>query len=339
MTQTSTQLRRRRLLAALPLLVTGLYVRGALADASVRQASRSLMGTRLDMTVQADSGVDTDLAMSAAFAEMQRLVDLMSRYRIGNPVHALHLASGLQPIAVPSELLDVLQMAQAMSQRSEGAFDITVGALTAWDFTQATPIVPDATEVEHERQLVNYRDLVINPSESTAFLRKRGMRIDLGGIAKLPILQAGMRTLHQHGIRNAMLNGGGDVVVKGQLQGRDWRIGLRDPRAPERILGTVELNDGYVAASGDYERFFIRNGHRYHHVLDPKTGQPSTGPHGVALISRTPDGINGMGAVIMVAGAKVGRSLIAPMKQVDALIVDRGEGLWLSPGMASRLHG
>lgn len=338
MTQTSPHLQRRRLLAALPLLVTGLYMRGAFADASVRQASRSLMGTRLDMTVQAERGVDADLAMSAAFAEMQRLVDLMSRYRIGNPVHALHLASGIQPIAVPSELLNVLQMAQAMSQRSQGAFDITVGALTAWDFTQTVPIVPDATEVDHERQLVNYRDVVINPAKSTAFLRKRGMRIDLGGIAKLPILQAGMRTLHQHGIRDAMLNGGGDVVVKGQLQGRDWRIGLRDPRAPERILGTIDLNDGYVAASGDYERFFIRNGHRYHHVLDPKTGQPTMGPHGVALVSRIPDDVNGLGAAIMVAGASVGRSLLAPLKQVDALIVDADQGLWFSSGMAGRLH-
>lgn len=338
MTQTSLQLRRRSLLAALPLLVTGLYLRPALADTTVRQASRSLMGTRLDMTVQAGRGIDTGLAMAAAFTEMQRLADLMSRYRIGNPVHALHLASGLQPVTVDPELLSVLQMAQAMSKRSQGAFDITVGALTAWDFTQAVPVVPEAAEVEHERQLVNYRDLVINPVQSTAFLRKRGMRIDLGGIAKLPILQAGMRTLQQHGIRNVMLNGGGDVVVTGQLQGRDWRIGLRDPRAPERILGTIDLNEGFVAASGDYERFYIRDGHRYHHVLDPKTGQPTSGIHGVALVSRTPDAINGLGAAIMVAGTSAGRGLLAPLKQVDALIADSHQGLWLSSGMAGRLH-
>jgi thiamine biosynthesis lipoprotein len=185
---------------------------------------------------------------------------------------------------------------------------------------------------------VNYRDLVINPTQSTAFLRKRGMRIDLGGIAKLPILQAGIRTLQQHGIRNAMLNGGGDVVVTGQLKGRDWRIGLRDPRAPDRILGTIDLNEGFVAASGDYERFFIRDGHRYHHVLDPKTGRPTTGTHGVALVSRTPEAINGLGAAIMVAGASAGRGLLAPLKQVDALIVDSHQGLWVSSGMAGRLH-
>ncbi len=338
MTQTRHHLGRRRMLATLPLLVTGFYLHPERAEATVRQASRSLMGTRLDITVQVDSSVDTDLAISAAFAEMQRLVDLMSRYRIGNPVHALHFASGIQPIAIAPELMNVLQMAQAMSQRSRGAFDITVGALTAWDFTQTSPVVPDAAELAHERQLVDFQDLILNPAQSTAFLRKRGMRIDLGGIAKLPILQAGMRTLQQHGIRNAMLNGGGDVVVKGQLHGRDWRIGLRDPRAPERILGTIDLNAGFVAASGDYERFFIRNGRRYHHVLDPKSGQPTSGPHGVALVSRTLDEINGLGASIMVAGASAGRSLLAPLQQVDALIVDAHAGLWLSRGMAGRLQ-
>ena len=163
------------------------------------------------------------------------------------------------------------------------------------------------------------------------------MRIDLGGIAKLPILQAGLRVLKDHGIRNAMLNGGGDVLVSGQLQGRDWRVGLRDPRAPERILGTVNLSEGFVAASGDYERFFIRDGQRFHHILDPHTGQPTSGPHGVALIARTLEDINGLGAAIMVAGAEAGRTMLKPLKSVDALIVEPDQGLWLSPGMAQRL--
>ena len=200
-------------------------------------------------------------------------------------------------------------------------------------------MVPPAAEIAQELPLVDYRQLVLSEKNSTAYLRRRGMRIDLGGIAKLPILQAGMRVLKDHGIHNAMLNGGGDVLVSGQLQGRDWRVGLRDPRAPERILGTVALSEGFVAASGDYERFFLRDGRRFHHILDPHTGQPTNGPHGVALIARTLEDINGLGAAIMVAGADAGRAMLKPLQSVDALMVEPNQGLWVSPGMGRRLQG
>jgi len=329
---------RRRMLVGLPLLATSLFLKPALADPRVRQASRSLMGTRLDITVQTRNGDVAEAAMAGAFAEMARLSDLMSRYLVGSEVSALHLAAGLQPVAVAPEMMHVLKMARQMSERSQGAFDITVGAFHGWNFDPAQTIIPDAAEIARELPLVNYRDLILDEKSASAYLRRRGMRVDLGGIAKLPILQAGMQALKRHGVTDAMINGGGDVLVSGQLQGRDWRVGLRDPRAPERIVGVLELNEGFVAASGDYERCFVRNGRRYHHILDPKSGQPTLGPHGVALVSRKLEDINGLGAAIMVAGDEAGRRLLEPLKGVDALIVESDQRLWLSPGMAGRLN-
>ena len=161
--------------------------------------------------------------------------------------------------------------------------------------------------------------------------------MDLGGIAKLPILQAGLRKLKNRGVVNAMINGGGDVLVTGQLHGRPWRVGLRDPRQPSQLLGVVALSEGFVAASGDYERFMVQGGKRLHHILDPKTGYPSTGPHGVTLISEQLEPINGLGTALMVAGAQAGRTRVANTPGVDALIVDADNSLWLSPGMAQRL--
>lgn len=329
---------RRRMLAGLPLLATALFLKPALADPRVRQASRTLMGTRVDITVQALNADAAEAAMATAFAEMARLSDMMSRYRATSVVSALHLAAGLQPVAVAPEMMHALKMARQMSERSQGAFDITVGAFQGWNFDPAQTIIPDAAEIARELPLVNYRDLILDEKSATAYLRRRGMRVDLGGIAKLPILQAGMQVLKRHGMADAMINGGGDVLVSGQLQGRDWRVGLRDPRAPERIVGVLDLSEGFVAASGDYERCFVRNGRRYHHILDPKTGQPTAGPHGVALVSRKLEDINGLGAAIMVAGAEAGRRLLAPLKGVDALLVESDQRLWLSAGMAKRLH-
>lgn len=328
---------RRRLLASLPLLATAMFLKPALADPKVQQASRNLMGTRVDITVQGGDVDASGVAMNAAFAEMARLSDMMSRYRIRSAVSALHLAAGLQPVAMAPEMMAALKMAGQMSERSQGAFDITVGAFNGWNFDPAQTSIPDAAEIARELPLVNYRDLILDEKSASAYLRRRGMRIDLGGIAKLPILQAGMAVLKRHGINDAMINGGGDVLVSGQLQGRDWRVGLRDPRAPERILGVLALSEGFVAASGDYERCFVRNGRRFHHILDPKTGQPTIGPHGVTLVSRKLEDINGLGAAIMVAGAQAGRRLLEPLKGVDTLIVESDQRLWLSPGMASRL--
>jgi thiamine biosynthesis lipoprotein len=330
-------LSRRAFGAALPLLATALYLRPALADPQVQRASRPLMGTQLDITVQAPDAEQRQLALQAAFAEMERLAGMMSRYRADSLVAALQRAAGREAVPLPAEMFAVLQMAKAMAQRSGGAFDPSIGALAEWNFDPARPAMPTPEQLARELPLVDHRDLLLDERASTARLRRAGMRLDLGGIAKLPILAAGMQTLRRHGIEHAMLNGGGDVLVSGQLQGRDWRIGLRDPRAPAQLLGTLALSEGWVAASGDYERCFERAGRRYHHILDPHSGQPSQGPHGVVLVARRMEAINGLGAAIMVAGADAGRRWLAQTPEVDALIAGRDGGLWRSAGMVRRL--
>jgi thiamine biosynthesis lipoprotein len=331
-------LQRRRLIFGLPALACGLVVPTVQARAGVHRSARVLMGTRVDLTLQGDDASILDGAAAAAFSEMQRLADMMSRYRSNSALNAINLAAGLQPVAAPPELMQVLLMARRASQTSGGAFDITVGALRAWDFAPDHPTVPSSQQVCEQLRWVNPQGLMLDEQAGTAYLTQRGMRLDLGGIAKLPILQAGMRQLLSHGITNAMINGGGDVLVNGQLDGRAWRIGLRDPRQPDRLLGVVALSHGFVAASGDYERFVMHQGRRLHHILDPRTGWPTQGPHGVALISDQLDAINGLGAAIMVAGTAAGRARVAQTPGLDALIVDADNSLWLSPGMAARLQ-
>lgn len=334
----STQLSRRRLSLALPLMAFGLVVPPVRARAGVVQASRSLMGTRVDLTLQGADEAALGHAAEAAFTEMRRLADMMSRYRSTSVLNAINLSAGLQAVKVPAELMQVLKMAQSAALSSGGGFDVTVGSLRAWNFDPAQPSIATAAQVAAQLKLVDFRALVLDERAGTAYLTQRGMRLDLGGIAKLPIVQAGMQRLRREGVVNAMINGGGDVLVEGQLNGRAWRVGLRDPRQPERLLGSVSLARGFVAASGDYERFVMHEGQRLHHVLNPRTGYPTQGPHGVALVSEQLEAINGLGTAIMVAGAPAGRERLARTPGVDALIVDADNSLWLSPGMAQRLE-
>lgn len=328
------ELLRRRLTFALPMLACGLVVPSVHAKSDVHQTSQTLMGTRVDLTLQGEDSAALTVAAGAAFAEMNRLADMMSRYQPTSVLNSINLMAGLQPVSVPSELMTVLMMARQAGQDSGGAFDSTVGSLRDWDFSAEHPSLPSAQRIATQLPLVNQKTgLVLNERAGTAYLTQRGMRLDLGGIAKLPILQAGQRQLQTHGVINAMINGGGDVLVMGQLNGKPWRVGLRDPRQPNQLLGVVALNQGFVAASGDYERFFMYKGRRFHHILNPKTGYPSEGPHGVTLISQQLELINGVGAALMVAGSNFSRTRIGNTPGLDALIVDANSNIWRSGGM------
>jgi thiamine biosynthesis lipoprotein len=325
---------RRRCLAGLGLLATGLFVRPALASPHVQRASRELLGTRVDIVAQ---GRQASQAVALAFTEMARLERLMSRYRPDSEVSALNRSAGQAAVEVSPETLAVLQRGQQLARLSDGAFDITIGGYQGWSFDPANPRLPSAAQLLRERALVNHRHLVLDPVNRRARLLHAGARVDLGGVAKLPILQAGMAVLQAHGLDGAMLNGGGDVLVTGQLLGRDWRIGLRDPRAPERLLGTLELSDGVVASSGDYERAFTLQGKRYHHVLDPRTGLPTQGVRGVALLARSSQAVNGWGATAMLLGAAKGQGLLAGLPSVASLVVDAQAQTWMSSGMRDQL--
>lgn len=328
---------RRHLALGLPLAAAGLWLVPQAVRAASVGAQRTVMGTVVDIRVNHPQEATAQAAVEAAFDEMQRLERMMSRYESGNPLSTLHAAAGIQAVQISPEIFSVLHAGQAVATASHGAFDMTIGALQDWDFRAGHYHAASAQAVKSQLPLVQASDLVLDAHRHTAYLKRQGMRLDLGGIAKLPILQAGMRTLRAHGIGSAMVNGGGDVLVAGGNHGAPWRVGIRDPLRPTGILGTIALHDGVVASSGDYERCFTQDGRLHHHVLDPRTGFPSTGPHGVVLVSRDPARVNGWGAATMVAGSAFGQHQILQTSGVEGIIVGRDRQTWMSPGMSSLL--
>lgn len=332
-------LNRRRFAMALPLLGAAAWIPvHASVPAGVVRSQRVLMGTQVDLVTHGPDARVLATAMDLAWREMERLSALMTRYHPASTVSAIGRAAGRHPVAVGPEVMAVLKEAQALSAQTQGAFDATIGSLKAWQFGEGAHILPDAREIEAQRRLVGWRGLVLDERAGTAFLKQRGMALDLGGVAKLPILEAGMRALRHNGVDNAMLNGGGDVLVAGQLQGRPWRVGLRDPREPQRLIGVLPLEgQAIVASSGDYERFFMARGERQHHILDPVTGRPTQGPRGVSLLARDAASVNGLGTAIMVMGSAGAQGLLKDRPGVQALVVDRDHGVWQSPGMAASL--
>lgn len=317
-------LSRRGCIGGLGLLLVAGVVPAAWAATGVVRTSRQMMGTRIEVVAQ---GAQAALAVSRALAEMARLEGLMSRYRSDSDIAALQAAAGQRPVSVAPETMAVLQTAQALSRQSSGRFDITVGAY-GWSFEPGRPRLPEARELQQQSTRVGHRRVQLDPLAGQAMLLQAGMKLDLGGVAKLPILSAGMQVLRQHSLEGAMINGGGDVLVTGHLQGRDWRIGLRNPVKPEQLLGTVSLSEGVVASSGDYERCFAYKGTRYHHMLDPRTGWPVQGVRGVAMMADEIGPLNGRGAMAMLLGAPAARQMLGSLPGVHSLLVDAQGQLW-----------
>ena len=298
--------------------------------------TRVLMGTAVQVSIEGADEARLRDAAGEAFGEMARLSAMMSHYEPSSVVSEIGRAAGVRPVAVPAELMQVLRMARSVSRETRGAFDVTIGALSGWRFRADDPAMPSPAQIDAQRKRVDYRRLVLDEKSGAAFLELPGMRLDLGGIAKLYILRAGLRRLEGRGER-ALVNGGGDVAAWSAPGAPSWRVGVRDPRAPERILGWVDVNRGFVASSGDYERSFVREGVRYHHILDPRTGRPARGAHGATLVSERLEDVDGYGVAIMIGGIAEAKRLVREHCGLDALVVGADGDLWLSPGMRTRL--
>ena len=335
---------RRRFALATPLLGSlGLLAPpvgwAGTAGSGPQRASRALMGTQVDIVTDGSSSATLQAAMTQAFARMQALEAMMSRFRSDSLLQQINTQAGKTAVAVPAEMMEVLQQAQAVWHASNGAFDPTVGALAAWRFEPGRQAMPTPAQISEALRHIGANKLQLDAANSTALLTQADMALDLGGIAKLPILAAGLKTLQEHGIQNALINGGGDVVAIGQLQGRPWRVGIRDPRQPAQLLGVIAIDgQGVVASSGDYERWFERNGQRYHHVLNPRTGWPTTQVHGVALVARDVAAVNGWGTALMVQGPAAAPAWSRQHPDVAVLVAGSDGQVWKNAAMAQQLQ-
>jgi len=236
-----------------------------------------LMGTTVETTARSEDINLCKEALVASYEEMERIENLLSCEKDSSEISAINRASGLHPVKVSSETLEMVKRAKNYCEKYNGVFDIAIGPLTdLWGFSEDKEIVlPEERVIKKLTKLVNYNDIVIDEKDTTVFLKKKGMSLDLGGIAKGYAIDRGSAVLKQLGIKDFILNAGGDIYVSGRKDKADlWEIGIKHPRNTNELIAMFQLKDYAVATSGDYERFKIINGARYHHILDPATGYP-----------------------------------------------------------------
>jgi thiamine biosynthesis lipoprotein len=281
-------------------------------------------------------GVGPKKATSRAIdLAMKRMQEIDSKFNMLNPRSPLYAFNhqGV-PISDP-EIIDVIRAALEVARKSDGAFDITISPLVElWGFYGDSPHLPQEEQVRECLNHIGSRYLVLD--DGTLKKTEADVRIDLGGIAKGYAISQAVKVLKAQGVTSALIDAGGDVYAMGKRGNKPWKVGIRSPRG-EELLGYVEVEDLAVMGSGDYERFFMKDGKRYHHIFDPKTGYPAQGLSGTTLIYPDPMLADAWNTALFVLGPKKGLEIVEKTPAMETIMVTTEGKALFSSGMKNAL--
>jgi len=294
-------------------------------EEKIYKKSKIMMDTVVTITVVSHSENRAEHAINSAFSEIRRLEELFDFYSLDSDVSRINKHAGLYPVTVSHDTLNVLERAYFVSDKTGGAFDVTSGSLLAlYDFSRG--IKPQPYSIEKRLPFVNYKAVHIDRKDPGVFLEKAGMLIDLGGIVKGYAADRAVETLKKDGIRSGLVAVAGDIRAFGlKPNGKPWKIGIKNPRAEGKdddIMATLDLRDLAISTSGDYERFFILEGERYHHIISPATGYPVRTCRSVSIIAGEGVLADAFATGVFVLGPEKGINLIEKMG-FSGLIIDQ----------------
>jgi thiamine biosynthesis lipoprotein len=293
-----------------------------------------LMGTRVSVELWADDEARGRELVAEVMREYHRIDDAMSTYKPDSEISRVNSHAAEAPMVISDELFRLVERSLELSVASGGAFDITydsVGYL--YDFRARQR--PTDRQIEERIGAVDYRHVVLDRARGTIFFKAKGVRINLGGIAKGYVVEHAAAMLRARGVEHALLNAGGDTRVIGDRKGQPWIVGIRHPRVADEVVTRLPLVDEAISTSGDYERYFEENGRRYHHIINPQTGRPTEGILTVTVIG--PDGTltDGLDTAIFVLGVEQGLELIEAYPDYETIIVDAAGKVSYSKGLTA----
>ncbi len=302
--------------------------------------TRKCMGTECEFKAWHTSDQAVHEAFEHGFAEMDRIEALMTSWRDDSDVARINAAAGKDAVPVSPDTMAVVKKGLWVSELTKGAFDITVGVFKGlWKFDEDNDgSVPDPKEVKKRARLVNYRDVIVDDQNRTVKLRRPGQRMNLEGVAKGYAVDAAVRAIRAAGLTDFIVHAGGDLFAAGRRGDRDWRVGIQDPRAARGdIIFELSLSNQAFNTSGDYERFVIKKGVRYHHILDARTGFPARGMRAVTILAADAFTADALDTAIFAAGPKPGMKIVEDLPDVEAVIVDAANRVHISSGLRNRL--
>lgn len=288
-------------------------------QASWQKQSRDIMGTRVTVEMWSENPQQSTSCTEQVFSEMHRIDALMSPYIATSEVAKINQFAAQKPVSVSKELIQLIKKSLYFSALSAGAFDITFASIGfQYDYRQQKK--PDDETIRQQLDSINYQNLQI--SQNTLKFKHAGMSIDLGGIAKGYAVDNAIQILKQCGIQQAMVSAGGDSRILGDKRGRPWMIGIQHPRKQDAIALSIPLNDSAISTSGDYERYFLSNNERIHHIINPATGKSAHKSWSVTIIGADATTTDALSTTVFILGTKKGLKLINSLENIDAIIID-----------------
>ena len=292
----------------------------------------TLMTTPVEFTIITDRESAAQSAITEAIEEIRRVERVMSEWRSDSMISKINKSAGIKEIKVSRELFMMLESSVEISEATDGKFDVTAGSVVKlWDFRAQR--IPTKDEINNVLPAVDYKNIVLNKRNSSVYIKDRRTKVGLGGIAKGYAVDRAVDVIKKRGFAEFSVNAGGDLFVVGDHQGKPWKVGLQHPRDPGRIIALIPVTNAAVLTSGDYERYFEKDGVRYSHILDPGTGMPARLCQSVTVLApRTYIG-DAVATGVFILGPERGMSVIEKLPGFEAIFVDADGELHVSSGL------
>jgi len=302
------------------------------------------MGTRVVLAAYTSEKFDearVRAALTDAYREILRLEALMTTWREDSEISILNASAGKSWVKVSPESFEVISKSLWIAQRSEGVFDITFASMgKLWRFDEdRVAEVPSAAAIAAARRKIDYRRIALDPQNRAVKLERSDTRIGLGGIAKGFAIDRAAAVLRRAGLDAFYAQAGGDLYVAGlKPDGQPWRVGVRDPRGAENdYFAMLPVTDHAFSTAGDYERAFLLEGKRYHHIIDPRTGYPANASRSVTIWARDALTADSIDDAVFILGPEKGLALVESIDDCGAVIVDAKNKVWISKRLEGRV--
>jgi len=283
-----------------------------------------LMGSRFDITVVASNEKEGNKYIDSAIFEIARIEKLISSWDVNSETSLINKFSGIKPIKVDKELFDLIERSIAISTLTNGAFDISYASMDRiWKYDGTMREMPSEEKISSSIKKVGYQNIIIDKEAQTVFLKLKGMKIGFGAIGKGYAADKAKALLIEKGVKAGIINASGDLNAWGkQANGRDWMVAITNPLNKNKVFSWLPINDSAIVTSGNYEKFISFNGIRYSHIIDPRTGYPSTGIISTSIMTSNAELADAISTSVFVMGVETGLDFINQLKGVDCIIID-----------------
>lgn len=303
-------------------------------DSSPLSRTETLMGTVVKVTIYDSNDIKI---LDKAFDRVREIEKSVSINEEGTILDKVNESSGTSPVIVDEDTFKIVEKGIKYSNLSNGLFDITIGPLVKlWSIGLPEARVPSKDEIDAVLGYINYKDIELNENDNSIFLKNPNMLIDLGGIAKGYTADEISEVLTENNVHSAIIDLGGNVYTHGRkVNGEDWNVGIQNPISDRGdILGTIKVNNKSIVTSGTYERFIEKDGIKYHHILNPKTGYPyDNNISGISIISEKSIDGDALSTSVFAMGVEEGLAFVESQPNIEAIFVTTDKNIYLSSGM------